>query len=208
MTSLIVQFSQPGKKQFKSLVMKTICLSFFIIVAAYATAQNKDYTISMYGLGSLKLGMSQAELEKLLSQKIVLDNHLDTLNYSYQDTAKLKYKGINVQLEFDRNYYAPDVFRMRLIGIRASSPLCKTVTGIGIGSDKLKIITAYDNFHINIQPGYANYYQTETGKGKSTLSVLDDGASTRDGSNAHTMVFFLLNKKVVSIELKAKLRDE
>ena len=144
-----------------------------------------------------------------MSQKIVLDNHLDTLNYSYQDTAKLKYKGINVQLEFDRNYYAPDVFRMRLIGIRASSPLCKTVTGIGIGSDRLKIITAYDNYHVNIQPGHVNYYQTETGKGKSTVSILNDAASVMDTfSDAYTMVFYLLNKKVVSFELKAKLPDE
>ena len=188
--------------------MKKICLLLFVMAATYATAQNKDYTISMNGLGSLKLGMTQADLEKVLNQKLLLDNYLDTLNDSYQDTAKLKYKGINVQLEFNRSYYAPDVFHMRLVGIRASSPLCKTATGIGIGSDRLKIITGYDNYHVNIQPGYANYYQTEKGKGKSTLSVLDDAASTMDGTDAYTMVFFLLNKKVVSFELKAHLRDE
>lgn len=187
--------------------MKKICLLFSIIAATYATAQNKDYTISMNGLGALKLGMSQAELEKLLNQKIILDNHLDTLNYLYQDTAKLKYKGINVQLEFTRNYYAPNVFRMRLIGIRANSPLCKTASGLGIGSDRLKIIAEYEGYHLKIQPGYYNYYETEKGKGKSTLSVLDDGASTLDGSDAYTMIFYLLNKKVVSFELKANLRD-
>ena len=114
-----------------------------------------------------------------------------------------------MQLEFNRSYYAPNQFRMRLIGIRASSSLCKTVSGIGIGSDRLKIIADYDNYHVNIQPGYYSYYQTEKGKGKSTLSILDDAASTMDGfSDAYTMVFYLLNKKVVSFELKAKLRDE
>ncbi len=189
--------------------MKKICLSLFIMVATFATAQNKDYTISMNGLGSLKLGMNQAQLEKLLNQKLILDNHLDTINDFYQDTAKLKYKGITVQLEFNRSYYAPNVFHMRLIGIRASSPLFKTTSGIGIGSDRLKIITAYDSFHVNMQPGYAYYYQTEKGKGKSTLSILDDAASTLDHlSDAYTMVFYLLNKKVVSFELKAKLKDE
>jgi hypothetical protein len=96
---------------------------------------------------------------------------------------------------------------MRLIGIRASSPLCKTATGIGIGSDRLKIIADYNNYHVKIQPGYYNYYETEKGEGKSTVSVLDDGASTMDGSNAHTMVFYLLNKKVVSFELKASFKD-
>lgn len=189
--------------------MKKICLSFFIMVATYASAQNKDYTISMNGLGSLKLGMTQAELEKLLNRKLPMTkNYLDTLTGSYQDTAKLTYKNIPVQLEFDRSYFAPYKFHMRLIGIRASSPLCKTATGLGVGSDRLKIITEYDNYHINIQPGYASYYQTEEGKGKSTLTILDDGASTMDGSDAYTMVFYLLNNKVVSFELKATLRDE
>jgi hypothetical protein len=98
---------------------------------------------------------------------------------------------------------------MRLIGIRTSSPLCKTETGIGVGSDRLKIITGYDNYHVKIQPGFYNYYQTEKGKGKSTLSILDDAASTMDTfSDAYTMVFYLLNNKVVSFELKANLRDE
>lgn len=189
--------------------MKKICLSFFIMIAISATAQNKAYTISMNGLGSLKLGMSQNELEKLLSQKIVLDNYLDTINNYYWDTAKIKYKGINVQLEFNRIYYAPNQFHMRLIGIRASSPLCKTATGIGIGSDRLKIIAEYDNYHVSIQPGYYNYYETEKGKGKSTVSILNDVSDTQDGLTAvYTMVFYLLNKKVVSFELKASLNYE
>ncbi|MDZ4807314.1 MAG: hypothetical protein SGI96_03505 [Bacteroidota bacterium] len=189
--------------------MKKICLILLITVTTHAVAQNKDYIISMEGLGAIKLGMTQVELEKLLNQKLLLDNYLDTINDHNWDTARLKYKGINVQLEFTRSYYAPNVFHMRLIGIRASSPLCKTATGIGIGSDRLKIIAGYDSYHVNIQPGYANYYQTEQGKGKSTLSILDDAASTLDyWSDAYTMVFYLLNKKVVSFELKAKLKEE
>ncbi|OSZ81099.1 hypothetical protein CAP36_07635 [Chitinophagaceae bacterium IBVUCB2] len=189
--------------------MKKIWFIVFIVIGACTSAQKKEQIISMQGLGELKLGMSQAEVEKLLNEKIVLPNSLDTVTYNYQDTAKTKYKNINVQLEFNRSYYAPNVFRMRLIGIRANSPLCKTATGIGVGTDRLKIITAYDNYHVNIQPGFVNYFQTEEGPGKSTLSVLDDAASTMEyWSDAYTMVFYLLNKKVVSFELKAKLKDE
>ncbi len=187
--------------------MKKICLLFFILAATCATAQNKDYMISMNGLGSLKLGMSQAEVEKLLNKKILLPNSLDTINNFYEDTAKLTYKNIAVQLEFQRNYNVPNKFYMRLIGIRSSSSLCKTVTGIGIGTDKLKIILEYDKYHVNIQPGFYSYYETEKGRGKSTLSILDDAASTMDGTNAYTMLFYLLNKKVVSFELKAKFND-
>src|SRR5688500_16922401 len=110
--------------------MKKIFLLLLIVTATGAMAQNKDHLISFEGLGSLKLGMTQDELEKMLNQKIKLTNHLDTINDHYQDTVKLKYKNITVQLEFGRNYYAPNVFHMRLIGIRASSPLCKTANGI------------------------------------------------------------------------------
>lgn len=188
--------------------MKRIYLLFFIVAASCTAAQKKDHIIRMNGLGALKLGMSQEEVGKLLNEKIILPNSLDTINNNYQDTAKLKYKNIDVQLEFDRSYYAPYKFRMRLIGIRASSSLCKTATGIGVGTDMLKIIADYDSFHVKIQPGYVSYYETEEGKGKSTLSILDDAASTMDGSDAYTTVFYLLNKKVVSFELKASLRDE
>lgn len=189
--------------------MKKILLLLFIIAANCAAAQKNDYIISMKGLGALKLGMSQNEVEKILNQKIHLPNSLDTINSNYQDTAKLKYNNINVQLEFDRSYYAPYKFRMRLIGIRASSPLCKTATGLGIGTDQLKIIAAYDNYHVNIQPGFYSYYETEKGIGKSTLTIMDDIASAEEyGKDAYTMVFYLLNKKVVSFELKAKLKDE
>jgi len=172
-----------------------------IMTFTRVTAQNKDYTISFEGLGSLKLGMIQDEVEKLLNQKIKLTNHLDTVNNFYLDSARLKYKNIPVQLEFERNYYAPNVFHMRLIGIRASSPLCKTANGIGIGSAKLKIITAYEDYGIKMQPGYAHYYETEKGKGKSTISILDD-------SGVYTIRLYLLNNKVVSFELKAYIIDE
>ncbi len=187
--------------------MKKICLLFFILASACATAQNKDYIISWNGLGALKLGMSQAEVEKVLNKKILLINSLDTINNFYEDTAKLTYKNIAVQLEFQRNYHIPNQFYMRLIGIRSSSPLCKTATGIGISTNNLKIIAEYDKYHINIQPGFYSYYETEKGVGKSTLSILDDAASTMDGSDAYTMVFYLLNKKVVSFELKGKFND-
>lgn len=185
--------------------MKKICLGFFICGATLATAQNKDYIIGMNGLGSLKLGMNEADIEKLVNQEIVLDNYLDTINNFYLDTAILKYKGITVQLEFNRSYDASNKILMRLIGIRASSPLCKTATGIGAGTDRLKIIKDYESYHIKIQPGFANYYQTETGKGKSTVSVLDDAVGTMNGSDEYTLVFYLMNNKVQSFELKAYL---
>jgi hypothetical protein len=189
--------------------MKKICFSISVLIAFVATAQNNDYLISMKGLGKLQLGMSNAELEKVLNKKIVLTkNYLDTLNGYYLDTAKIKYKNADVLLEFQRSYFAPYQFRMRLVGIRSANPLYKTAAGIGIGSDRLSIIQEYDTYHTNIYPVYPRSFKKENSNGESVIRILDDAASTMDGSDAYTMVFYLKNKKVVSFELRANLKDE
>lgn len=188
--------------------MKSMYLLILLIAGACSSAPGKEQIISKDGLGSLKLGMSQADVEKLLGNEIIMTkNYLDSLNGSYEDTAQATYKNIPVQLEFHRSYNVPNKFYMRLVGIRSSSPLCKTASGIGIGSDKLKIISDYDSCHIKIEQGYVNYFNTEEGKGKSTLSILDDAAYNIEASDVYTMVFYLLNKKVVSFELKAQLKE-
>lgn len=189
--------------------MKKTCFIISILIGIIATGQSNDYLISMKGLGKLKLGLSHTELEKILSKKIVMTkNYLDTLNGNYQDTAKIKYKNANVQLEFQRSYFAPNQFRMRLVGIRSASPLCKTASGIGIGSDRLKIVQEYDNYHTKIYPVYPRSFKKENTNGESVIRILDDASSTMDGTDAYTMVFYLLHKKVVSLELIAILKDE
>jgi hypothetical protein len=189
--------------------MKKVCFSIGVLITFVATAQNNDYLISMKGLGKLQLGMSNTELEKVLNKKIVLTkNYLDTLNGYYLDSAKIKYKNADVLLEFQRSYFAPNQFRMRLVGIRSASLLYKTTSGIGVGSDRLSIIQEYDTYHTNIYPVYPRSFKKENSNGESVIRILDDAASTMDGSDAYTMVFYLKNKKVVSFELKASLRDE
>lgn len=189
--------------------MKKIYFFILILTANCAIAQSKDYLISKDGLGALKLGMSQTKVEQLLNKKLAMTkNYLDTVYGIYEDTAKVTYKNIPLQLEFQRNYNGPDTFYMRLIGIRGSSALCKTATGIGVGTDRLKIITDYDNYHINIQPGHATYYNTIKGKGKSTVSIFDNTANVFEDSNYYTTVFYMLNNKVLSFEIKGRLTGE
>ena len=181
--------------------MKKIYLLLIILIATRVVAQNKDYMLSMQGLGSLKLGMRQDEIEKILNQQLKIKDAKDTVDVVYSDTAKVKYKTIPVQLEFHRTYNESVGFHMRLIGIKASSPLCKTESGIGVGSDKLSIINTYDDYSVNIQQGYVNYYETEKGKGKSTISVTDD-------SGQYMIRWFLFNNKVISFELQADFSAE
>ncbi len=85
--------------------MKKIFFLLFIAFIAKASAQNIDYIVSMSGIGALKIGMSQAELEKLLNQKFILKNALDTTE-SWQGSIAARYKNINVTLFFQRHYTA------------------------------------------------------------------------------------------------------
>jgi len=188
--------------------MKSIYLFILLIAGACSSAPDKEQIIFKDGIGSLKLGMSLADVEKLLGSKLITTkNYLDSLNGTYEDTAQAVYNSIPLQLEFHRSYNNANNFYLRLIGIRSSSSLCKTASGIGIGSDKLKIISYYDSCHIKIQPGYVSYFNTEEGKEKSTLSIFDDNENSPEGDDTYTIVFYLFNKKVNSFELKAKLKE-
>ncbi len=177
---------------------------FFLILIAFATtaaAQNNNYTISMDGLGAIKLGMTQAELEKLLGNKIPLTNPWDTVSGSWQDSAKIKYKNITVLLDFQRNYFAEDTFNMIIIGIQTSSPLCKTKAGIGIGVDKLKVIAAYEENDVYVLPDYEDDSYTSRSKTKATINVKDE-------SGKRMIVFYMKNKKVVGCKIKTSFSDE
>ena len=128
--------------------MKKILPFLFMLLATSTIAQNKDYLLSLDGIGSLKLGMPLVELEKVLKTKITL-KVINVDSVVLVETIKVKYKGIDVEINLwkRQDYIAVD-------GISASSPLCKTKSGIGIGSTKLQIIAAYEGYHIDARPVY------------------------------------------------------
>ena len=80
--------------------MKKLLFFILIAIAVNASAQNGDYTVTMSGIGSLKIGMNKAALEKVLGKKISLKNLLNEEGYA--DTIKTKYKAIDVTLYIGR----------------------------------------------------------------------------------------------------------
>ncbi len=180
--------------------MKKLLPVLFILLTVNVAAQNKDYLISTDGLGAIKLGMSQAELEKLIAKKIPLTNPDDTISGAWYDSAKIRYKNIDVEVNFQRRYVTNDSFYMTVRWIGAKSPLCKTASGIGIGSDKLKIISAFNGYYMDIMPVYFNEGK-EKSKTMSTISVRED-------VEGYTILFNLVNKKVVSFEIFPVYDDE
>ena len=173
--------------------MKKIFLLLVIAFATRVNAQSNDYLVTMNGIGALKIGTKQAALEKIIGKKITLKNLLNK-EEGYADTIKAKYKNIDVLLYLERQYDSEEKSEIVLQGIKTSSPLCKTQSGIGIGDDKIKIINVYENFTLYLWPDYTDDTYTTRSKTKSVINVSGD-----DSPNAIT--FYLTNKKVTSIEV-------
>lgn len=161
--------------------------------------QNNDYLVSMEGVGVIKIGMTQTELESLLNQKFILRNALDSA-VSWQDSVKARYKDIDLTLFFQRSYTAENVYYMYLIGFRTTSPLCKTTSGIGIGSDKIQIINATEDNDILMGPEYENDTTTTKSKTRYLVSIKNDTGTRR-------ISFNLNNNKVVAIEVAIIFSD-
>jgi len=179
--------------------MKKILPLLFMLVTTTTIAQNKDYLLSLDGIGSLKLGMPFVELEKVLNSKITL-KVINVDPVVLVETIKVKYKGIDVEISLwkRQDYIAVD-------GISASSLLCKTKSGIGIGSTKLQIIAAYEGYHIDAKPLFEyegdDNDKPKKNKTKSTVTVKED----REG---YAIIFNLVNNKVVSFEILPIYDDE
>ncbi|MEO6583677.1 MAG: hypothetical protein ABIO05_05095 [Ferruginibacter sp.] len=178
--------------------MKKIIFILFLAAVTDVSAQNSDCLIDMKGIGRLKIGMSQEEIEKIVKQKFFLKNALDTA-VSWQDSASANYKNGKVYLSFQRQYTADKVYFMYLIGIRTSSTLCKTVRAIGIGDDKSAILAAYKQDKKIIKPEYND--KGYPIKNTHRISIEADKLERR-------IVFHLRNKKVVTIEVSIIFNDE
>jgi hypothetical protein len=160
------------------------------------------YIISGNGLGPIKIGMTQEELEKLLNQKLALKHTNDADAWS--DTAIAKYKDIEVSLFFQQQYNedqnAPKVWE--LFELSSESTLCKTMTGIGIGDDKIAVISRYDDNYINMGPQFEQVNDSTwlPSKTKYMIHVLN----TDDNKE---IFFKLINKKIVSIGVSLAMGD-
>lgn len=177
--------------------MKKLLLPLFMLVTTITIAQNKDYLLSLDGIGSLKLGMSIDELEKVLKTKITL-KVIDVDPVVLVETIKAKYKGIDVVINLWKreDYIAVD-------GISASSPLCKTSSGIGIGSTKLQIIAAYDGYHIDAKPVFE--YE---GDNKPKKIMTKSTVIVKEGVEGNAIFFTLVHNKVVSFDILPIFDDE
>jgi hypothetical protein len=100
----------------------------------------------------------------------------------------------------ERKYSDETNFEMAVLGVRSNSPLCKTQSGIGIGTDKLKIVTTYENYSISLWPEYDDDAYTIKSKTRSVAQVMNDDYDSM-------ILFHLVNKKVVGFEVSYAYGD-
>lgn len=160
-----------------------ILFTCFSALVFFATAQKPDHLVSFEGIDELQIGIGKAEIEKLLTTRILF-KHIG-IDKQYTETFKVKYKGTDMEIDL----MGSDQKTTRLDGIRTTSPLFKTAEGIGIGSDQQTIINTYE---------------------KHLLIITKEYITLVDIDNIHSsIVFRMQNKKVVGIgtEPTAAFRD-
>jgi len=165
---------------------KISLLLFFAVTTCCAGAQKNDYTVSFNGIGELKLGMSKAELEKLLNSKIVL-KHIG-VDEVYVETIQAKYLGKEISLYLFRS--DDKIAILESVGV--TDPVFKTADGIGIGTDQATIVNKYEDQLLIIHPDFLddNALKNRT---IIKLAKIDNYRSA--------IIFTMVNKKVVAIEV-------
>ena len=152
------------------------------------------YLLSKEGIGDLKIGMLQKDIEKLLDQPLAMKHANDT-GEVWVDTATAKYGDIDVELYFQRSYVEENSDQMELMALSTRSPLCKTAEGLGVGDDRDAILAVYQDNPINMGPENIQINDTTWGLSKTNyyINISDDKWDKQ-------IIFLLVNKKIARLE--------
>lgn len=153
-----------------------------------------EYLLSKEGIGDLKIGMLQKDIEKLLGQPLAMKHANDT-GEVWMDTAIAKYHEMELELYFQRSYIEVHKDEMELFALSTSSPLCKTADGLGIGDDRDAILAVYQDNPINMGPESYMINDSTWGLSKTNyyINVSDDKWDKQ-------IIFLLVNKKIAKLE--------
>lgn len=152
------------------------------------------YMLSKEGIGDLKIGMLQKDIEKLLNQSLAMKHANDT-GEIWVDTATAKYGDIEVALYFQRSYVEENSNQMELMALSSSSPLCKTADGLGVGDDRDAILAVYQDNPINMGPESYMINDSTWGLSKTNYYI-----NINDDKWDKQIIFLLVNKKVASLQ--------
>ncbi len=192
----------------------------FIVLAAvlfFAACKNKDnqkstsqtdknpassaYTITKDGIGDIKIGMLQSDIENLLKQSLVMKHAKDT-GEVWSDTATVTYNKMEITLYFQKSYVEEHADKMELFGLQTRSPLCRTPTGLGVGDDRDAVLAAYEDNPITMGPENIMLNDTTWGFSKTNYYI-----NVSDEKWDRQLTFTLVNKKITAIEAVLQIGD-
>ncbi|HEX2607706.1 MAG TPA: hypothetical protein VHK91_10020 [Flavisolibacter sp.] len=167
----------------------------FILLSLWAlSARAQNSLVTLNGISDLKIGMKQAEVEKVLGQKIKLPHATKKTEDYTRDSLHINYKGIDVDLVFDLQYISENKYEVVLWEITSRNTSLKTKSGIGVGDDKLKIVATYDGYIIWLMPDYLHDSEGKD-KTKSTVWLHGDTSGT-------VLIFYMENNKVTGFSVQ------
>ncbi len=125
----------------------------FVTVAGYGQPAANDYMVTLNGIGPFKLDMKKSEVEKILNQTIQTPHSSKKDDYE-NDTVILKYKEAYLTFVFYKKSVDETKHEIAIYSLSGKSPLLKTRSGVALGDDKLKIISTYNDYNMNIYKAY------------------------------------------------------
>lgn len=162
---------------------------------------SSEYTITKDGIGEIRIGMLQADIEKLLKQSLVMKHAKDT-GEVWSDTATVTYNKMEITLYFQKSYVEEHADEMELFGLHTSSPLCKTPTGLGVGDDRDAVLAAYADNPITMGPENIMLNDSTWGFSKTNYYI-----HVSDEKWDRQLTFVLVNKKITAIEALLQMGD-
>lgn len=157
-----------------------------MLLALVVNAQPEPPVVSLAGIGAVKIGMKQRELERLLQSNLSLHHLLEERPQA--DTVSFSWNGVSYAVVLDRGYDESTRNDITVHAVICESPELKTKSGVGIGDDKLKIVSTYDGYTLHILPAYEGNPPAKS-KTRSTVILYSDTSPT-------CIIFYLDNNKV------------
>ena len=171
---------------------RKVFLFLFSFHSMVLNAQTTSYTVSMSGIAEIKIGMTKAALEKLINQTIKLPSASKENSYT-RDSVTCNYNGLNLSIVFEKQE-VNNKSELVVWEVKSTHPQLKTRSGIGIGDDKLKIISTYEGYTIYIMPDYDDANFSIKSKTKSTIWLHGD-------ESGNVIIFYLTNNKVTGMSV-------
>ena len=165
-------------------------LPILLLTSVQAFSQTVP-TVSLAGIGDIKVGMKKADLEKLTGQPVKLVKLLKKEDWE-RDTINLTYKDVPYQVILDKDYINENSQGFIVYEVKSNAGSLKTKSGVGIGDDKLKIVSTYQDYMIQIMPEYENDYTTKS-KTRSTVWLF--------GEDGKVIIFYLTHNKITGFSV-------